>query len=165
VWKSRIPGNVGYRLSSGPVLEGRREARSASINQSSHIRETVIIYLFSNEISKYLGLDIRFTFGLGTTFAMTSFVKLESSLLHLLRKVLSLGKIRALIRLMRYSDGGRCVRLSRGRPKGEGYTSGLVTVRRLSRFINLSFGRFHLLEAIRMRLSVEAKLSVECVVS
>jgi hypothetical protein len=53
----------------------RRETRYRWVRQDSRIREIVITYLFSNEILKYLGFNIRFTFGLGAISAMMSLVK------------------------------------------------------------------------------------------
>jgi hypothetical protein len=59
---------------------------------------------------------------------MGSLVKLQFSILHLFQKVLSLAKMRATIRVMRYSEGEWSVRFSGRSSKGRGDASASATV-------------------------------------
>jgi hypothetical protein len=65
----------------------------------------IAIYLFSHEISRYFGLNIHFTSGLGGTSVVASLVKLGFPILHSFGAVLSLWQIRATTRVMRYFYG------------------------------------------------------------
>jgi hypothetical protein len=69
-------------------------ARARTSNKSS------LFVVVPNEISRYLAVNFHFTFGVARTCFMQSRVKLESSILHLFRKLCSLGEIHTTIRVI-----------------------------------------------------------------
>jgi hypothetical protein len=103
-----------------------RDATYRWINEAEHASEIVSISRFSNEISNPLDFHVHFTFGLGPTSGTTSFVRLESSILHMLQRVLPLAKSRGTIRVKRQSYGKWSARFE-GVQRGEGQTSVFVS--------------------------------------
>jgi hypothetical protein len=106
--EEKLRGSQGFREiwdADDPLNQlskRRREARCGWINQDEQVSSVVIIYLFSNEISRYFGVHIHFKFGLGRTIVVASLVKLKFSILQFLGEVFSLGKICATIHVMRH---------------------------------------------------------------
>jgi hypothetical protein len=107
--EEKLRGSQGFReISDGDdpldrLSKKNPESRYGWINPGEEMSSRVIIYLFSKEISKCLGLNIHFTCGCGLTSARISLVRLEFSILHSFQGVLSLAKSRAPVRVMRYS--------------------------------------------------------------
>jgi hypothetical protein len=69
--EEKLPGSEGFRESwdaDSPLdmlSKRRREAQYEWINQNEYRSSIVFIYACSDEISRYLALNIHFIFGLG----------------------------------------------------------------------------------------------------